>query len=311
MKTALERRHGRGPRVLSGVLLCFALITPAMAASLDLPPLYEPASTEHHVGKVIWAELVTPDLQGAERFYSGLFGWTFQDVAGVGTAIDTKYAVARLAGRPIAGLLQRSVPAEGHAQPAWLTFLATGDADMVAHNAVAHGARILAEPRSYGRRGRQAILSDPEGAVFGILSSASGDAPDLLAEQGEWIWSSLLVRDADAEAAFYQNVLGYDVFDLPSDDGRDHAILSTDDFARASVNSMPADSARRHPHWINFVRVLDVSDAAAKALTLGGRVLVEPHADRHGGRLAIIADPQGAPFGVMEWSETDEQGGAK
>lgn len=119
------------------------------------------------------------------------------------------------------------------------------------------------------------------------------------------------MRDADAEAAFYQNVLGYDVFDLPSDDGRDHAILSTDDFARASVNSMPADSARRHPHWINFVRVLDVSDAAAKALTLGGRVLVEPHADRHGGRLAIIADPQGAPFGVMEWSETDEQGGAK
>jgi predicted enzyme related to lactoylglutathione lyase len=311
MKIVLKSCRGHGPQALSGVLLCVALISPGMSASPDLPPLYEPASTEHHVGKVIWAELITPDLQGAERFYSGLFGWTFYDVPGVSTAIDTKYAVARLAGRPIAGLLQRAVPAEGHAQPAWLTFLATGDADAVAHNAVAHGARILAEPRSYGRRGRQAILSDPEGAVFGILSSATGDAPDLLAEQGEWIWSSLLVRDVDAEAAFYQNLLGYEVYDLSSDDGRDHAILSTDDLARASVNSMPADSIRRHPHWINFVRVLNVSDAAARALTLGGRVLVEPHSDRHGGRVAIIADPQGAPFGVMEWSESDEQGGAK
>jgi predicted enzyme related to lactoylglutathione lyase len=40
-------------------------------------------------------------------------------------------------------------------------------------------------------------------------------------------------------------------------------------------------------------------------VTLGGRVLVEPHADRHGGKIAIVADPSGAVFGLMEWSDTD------
>jgi uncharacterized protein len=33
--------------------------------------------------------------------------------------------------------------------------------------------------------------------------------------------------------------------------------------------------------------------------------LVEPRVDRNGGMLAVFADPAGAPFGVMEWSDSD------
>ena len=84
-------------------------------------------------------------------------------------------------------------------------------------------------------------------------------------------------------------------------------ILSTDDYARASVNALPSHSSRRHPHWLNFVRVVDAVDVAAKAVALGGRVLVEPHVDRHGGKVAVVADPTGAPFGLMEWSDTDSK----
>ena len=65
------------------------------------------------------------------------------------------------------------------------------------------------------------------------------------------------------------------------------------------------DAVHRHPHWMNFVRVTDATGAAQKAVALGGRVLVEPRPDRHGGQLAILADPTGAPFGVMEWAESD------
>ena len=35
---------------------------------------------------------------------------------------------------------------------------------------------------------------------------------------------------------------------------------------------------------------------------LGGRVLVAPRVDRQGGKIAVVADPQGAPFGLLEWS---------
>jgi len=43
----------------------------------------------------------------------------------------------------------------------------------------------------------------------------------------------------------------------------------------------------------------------AKVTALGGHVLVEPRMDRHGGKVAIVSDPAGAPFGLLEWSGTD------
>jgi predicted enzyme related to lactoylglutathione lyase len=53
------------------------------------------------------------------------------------------------------------------------------------------------------------------------------------------------------------------------------------------------------------VRVENTAASTAKVLTLGGRVLVEPRMDRHGGMVAVVADPAGAPIGLMEWTESD------
>jgi predicted enzyme related to lactoylglutathione lyase len=287
-----------------GVLAAFLGVAGAatvIAASFELPPLVQPASTEHHVGKVIWLDLVTPDLDRAKLFYAGLFGWTFRDVH----TGETDYAVALLDGRPIGGLVHRPAPPGKPRQPAWLTFIAVPDVDVAKRTALAHGGKVLFEPHSYPQRGRQAVFADPQGAVFALLASSSGDPPDLLAAPGDWIWSSLIVRDAGADAAFYQALLGYEVFGLPSDDGSEHLVLSTDGYARASVNRLPADAPNRHPHWLNFVRVIDTVEMTAKVVALGGRVLVEPHVDRHGGTVAIVADSAGAPFGLLEWPDSE------
>jgi uncharacterized protein len=299
MKCNHRRRGGLTSLLVSVLILGSAAL--ARGADFQLPAVNSPASGEHHAGKMVWADLVTPDLAAAEKFYGGLFGWTFQPIH----AGDINYTVAMLDGRPIGGLLQKAIPAGQHQQPAWLTFLATNDIDAVKKLAVSRGAKVLADIKSYPLRGRQCVLSDPEGAVFALLASSSGDAPDYLAATGDWIWTSLHAKDAGAEAAFYQNLLGYDVFDLPSDDGLEHLILSTDNYARASANDLEHGSARRHSHWLNFVRVANAAETAAKVVALGGRVLVEPRVDRHGGMLAVVADPAGAPVGLMEWSESD------
>jgi predicted enzyme related to lactoylglutathione lyase len=273
----------------------------ARAAEFELPALNTPPSTEHHLGKMVWADLVTPDLAAAEKFYGGLFGWTFRRIR----AGSSEYAVVMLDGRPIAGMMEKPIPTGERHQSAWLTFMAAGDVDAVKRVAVAHGAKVLVDTKNYPMRGRQCVVSDPEGAVFAILASSSGDPPDFLPVNGEWIWSSLHAKDAGAAAAFYQELFGYDVFEMPSEDGAEHLILSTDDYARASANSLPGGSVRRHPHWLNFVRVEHAADITAKVVAMGGRVLVEPRIDRHGGMVAVVADPAGAPFGLMEWTESD------
>jgi predicted enzyme related to lactoylglutathione lyase len=281
-----------------------AVVHAAPGTSVVLPALTQPASGEHHVGKVVWADLLTPDVEGAKRFYGALFGWTFRDVPG-----DPNYSLALLNGEPLAGLFQKALLAGQPRQPAWLTFLAVRDVDAAQAAAVRLGGEVLSKSRNYPQRGRQAILADPDGAEFAVLAAQGGDPSDYLAEPGEWIWSSLLVKDLKVETAFYIGLFGYDIYDLASEGEGDaqHYILSGDNYARAGLNALPTDSKRRRAHWLNFVRVTDAVDTAKKAVDMGGRVLVEPRIDRHGGRLAVLADPSGAPFGVMEWSDTDSK----
>jgi predicted enzyme related to lactoylglutathione lyase len=288
------------PALMCALLLHAAGAQAAPGPGVVLPALTESPSGEHHVGKVIWADLVTPDLEGAKRFYGGLFGWTFRDVPG-----DSHYVLALLGGEPLAGLFQKSLPSGQVRQPAWLTFLAVRDVDAVKLAALQHGGKVLSEPRDYPQRGRQAVFSDPDGATFAVLATNNDDPPDTLAPAGDWIWSSLLVTDPKQELDFYKTLFGYEVFDLAGEGDARHYILAGDEYARAGLHTLPSDAKRRHPHWLNFVRVTDAADTVTKAVSLGGRVLVEPRIDRHGGRLAVLADPSGAPFGVMEWSDAD------
>jgi predicted enzyme related to lactoylglutathione lyase len=303
MSRSVHRPRSGLPLGLALLALTVVGASIARAAPFELPALNTPPSSEHHVGKVVWADLVTPDLAAAERFYGGLFGWTFQIIH----SGASDYALALADGHAVGGLFQKAIPSGEHRQSAWLTFIAVRDVDAAKQAALSHGAKVVADTKTYPARGRQAVLADPEGGVFAILASSSGDAGDFLAAPGEWIWSSLLAKDPAAEAGFYQDVFSYDVFDLASDDGLEHLILSSDNYARASANAFPAGPMHRHAHWLNFVRVDNTADSTAKAVALGGRVLVEPHADRHGGMVAVVADPAGAPVGLMEWSEADSK----
>src|SRR5450830_1867015 len=110
---------------LLAALFSVAGTTLVIASPLQLPALVEPVSQEHHVGKVIFVELVTPDLVAAKQFYAGLFGWTFRDIQAGGT----EYAEASLDGHPVAGLIHKEIPAGGHRQPSWLNFISVRDVD--------------------------------------------------------------------------------------------------------------------------------------------------------------------------------------
>ena len=288
------------------ILTSIVLSIPASCFAAGMPPINRPPTTERHVGKVIWRELSTGDIDATEAFYGALFGWRFEEVSGVGT----RYGVALQDGRPVAGIVAAKATVVMR-QPAWLSYLSVLDVDASRKEALRHGGKVIREPKTYLPRGRQAVLTDVDGAAFGILDSHSGDPPDDLAEPGEWIWSSLLTTHVASDIAFYQDVFGFEVFDVEHSKDADHAILATEDYARASVNTQPTQGGKRHPHWLNFVRVANVAQSVAKAKTLGGRVVVEPRIDRHGSLFAVLTDPAGAPFGVMEWVVGETAGDAK
>ena len=79
-------------QVLLAILLYIVCAMPVMAAPFHLPAIVEPTSQEHHMGKLIFVQLVTPDIAAAKQFYGELFGWTFRDIRAGGT----RYAEAFL-----------------------------------------------------------------------------------------------------------------------------------------------------------------------------------------------------------------------
>ena len=230
------------PSVLAALVLAgMGGQLPALAGVAHAwPSLGDAANPERHPGKMIWADLVTPDLAAAERFYGGLFGWTFESFhTGAKDCV-----LASVHGHPLGFLLQRPLPPGEPRQPVWLTFFAVKDVDAARALALREGATALRGPMSFEGHGRQAVFTDPEGAVFGMLASSSGDPADFLAAPGEWYWCSLMAPDPALDAAFYQKVFDYEVFTLPSEGTAEHLILATDDLARSSVNSMPGVVAR-------------------------------------------------------------------
>ena len=153
-----------------------------MAAPVHLPAIVEPPSQDHHIGKLIFVQLVTPDIAAAKQFYGELFGWTFRDIQAGGT----KYAEAFLDGRLLAEIIHKQVPASEHRQPV-VSLLRRGRCRVAKKAASQHGAKVLLS-RIASLTGAEAVFADPQGAVFAVLASSSGDPPDVLAAPGEWIW---------------------------------------------------------------------------------------------------------------------------
>ena len=193
-----------------------------------LPPITRRPTTEHHAGKVIWLDLVTPDLDSAKRFYGKLFGWSFYT-----NTLDRGYVTVYLRDHLIGGMVEPSVTDGAQHSSAWLTYLAVRDVDATGKIAVAHGARALSPTKTYVNRGRQAVFADPQGAVFALMASATGDPPDVLLEPDRWIWSTVIAQNVQLDSAFYKATLGYTIDALPADQGLQQAVLESGGYARA------------------------------------------------------------------------------
>jgi predicted enzyme related to lactoylglutathione lyase len=71
---------------------------------------------------------------------------------------------------------------------------------------------------------------------------------------------------------------------------------------------MPSDHPVTHPRWISYVRVADMTTTVNNATTMGATVIVPPHQERNGGTIAILADPAGALFGLLQWADNPDTG---
>jgi predicted enzyme related to lactoylglutathione lyase len=264
------------------------------------PPITEAPTDRYVPGKWVWAELFTEDAKAATRFYGEAFGWTFETFP---AARGPSYTLALAVAEPVGGMLQRTYAHQKETGSRWLGFISVPDVKAAARYARANGGRVVAPPRTLAGRGEVAILADPEGAPFGVIHSATGDPPDYLAEEKQWLWIELWAKDPKAMAQFYAGLAGYEITPMERPDGKEGYFLASAEFTRCAVIPSPAPAVRSA--WLPYLRVQDVKTATAQAERAGARVAVPPSSQVRDGRVALIVDPTGAPLGLAEYMETE------
>jgi len=141
---------------------------------------------------------------------------------------------------------------------------------------------------------------DPTGAMFSVISGGidPGPAPYLRSDPGAVCWVDLLTRDTETAAEFYREVFEWTTLTDPS--GRDYAQFSLGEESFGGIMDMPENVPADAPaHWSVYFTVEDCAATETMAKELGGEVLV-PTTTADGMRFAVLADPSGAKFHVLE-----------
>src|SRR5215469_6915062 len=124
-------------------------------------------SQEPLVGKVVWNDLVTQDLEVARRFYGELFGWTFEQSTAPG---GQPYLLARSGRIFVAGMVAVNSPSKDVVLSRWLPYVSVRDVDTSVAKATAGSATVLVAARDVSL-GRVAVIEDSEKAVIGLARS--------------------------------------------------------------------------------------------------------------------------------------------
>jgi predicted enzyme related to lactoylglutathione lyase len=285
------------------LILCGAVAT---AGAADLPPLSDTTPTgERFPGKFIWADLFTADPAAAQAFYTGLFGWGATTIERTTTSGTHAYIVLANGDEPIAGIAGRPARMPGAVPGRWVGYVSVPDVAKALVAAKAGGGRVLFPAKDLPRRGTQAIFVDPEGAELGVLHSSSGDPGEYAPDAGDWTWAQLFARDPAAAGRFYATIAGWEVLPDTRGDRPNVFVLASGGYSRASVAPLPPQPTAR-PGWLLFVRVADVKAAAAKAVSLGGRVLVAPSDAPTEYWRAVVADRTGTAIGLVQLQESNK-----
>ncbi|MGW6395087.1 VOC family protein [Streptomyces sp. NPDC055103] len=246
------------------------------------------------IGAPCWLSLTARNRQAAERFYAAVLGWTFHQ-----GRFGRAFSVAEADGVPVAGV--GAVAGDFAVPVAWTPYFAVDDADAAVARIRERGGTVGVGPVSYPPSGRAALVTDREGAVFGVWDG------EVLAEWSVGAsrspaWLELHTANAFDAALFYGEVLEWGQGDS---DGccdtsyeEDQVVLRRRGQPVARLNSGPVEEAapkpQLRPRWLVHFKVPDLDRAVEVALEHGGATVAGP--EWGGGLQMTLRDPDGGLF---------------
>lgn len=257
----------------------------------------ETTATRVEGGQFLWHDLVARDLDTAIDFYTHVVGWTTQayDFPDNDGPVYTMWVAG---GTPVGGVMQYDSKTMGEMPPAWSAYIFSPDADAAVAKTKKLGGNVLMEPMDLPTVGRMATLTDPQGAVFCVLTPASSEPMPEAPEVGSFSWNELATTDLESAFKFYRELFGWRQWDdMDMGDGGMYRMFGKDEKMYGGIYNKPPDMPAP-PHWLFYIKVPDLESALERVKERGGRVLngpVDVPGDEH---VAQCVDPEGAAFGL-------------
>ena len=185
--------------------------------------------------------------------------------------------------------------AEQGIPPHWNLYVTVEDVDATVGKVAEAGGQVLAEPFDVFDAGRMAVIADPSGAVLCLWQPGTNIGAEVVNEPGAMSWADLATTDAPAAQAFYTALLGWR-FEQMSEEPPYWVIFN----GERNQGGMTVPPPGVPSNWFPYFVVDDVEASQADGPGDGRHAV--PGADRgpRRRRFALIADPQGAPFGILQ-----------
>lgn len=244
-----------------------------------------------------WYELMTSDVPAAQAFYTAVVeAWSAEPFGGE----FANYIVLKIGDQGVAGMM--AIPEEAKAtglQPRWIGYIFAPDVDAAVDKLRAAGGKVHREPQDLPGVGRMAVVADPQGATFNLMTPQgtgpekrpAWDAPGMIG------WRELYTDDREKAFDFYSSQFGW-----TKDEAMDMGVMGTYQLFKSGGDQMGGMMTRPpqipHSFWGFYFIVTDIDSAARRVTENGGQITMGPVIVPGDAWIVQGKDPQGAMFAL-------------
>ncbi|MBI2522719.1 MAG: VOC family protein [Bdellovibrio sp.] len=240
-----------------------------------------------------WENLATFDIEVAKKFYQCLFDW---EVTSIPTGEYGSHCFFSANGSDVCSVSEIKNIHNHQPYSQWVPYISVPSIKECSDKSRRAGGRVIGPISPVADGGQTAVLTDPTDATFAIwhptrmIETSASTA-------GMPCFHELLTSNMDIAGMFYANVFDWS----PRAENFGDITYILFDAAGTTVASMMGVPGKDvHPRWVTYWRVQDCDKSIKKALELGGNIAKTVDIIKRRGRYAVLTDPLGAVFGIMQ-----------
>lgn len=255
--------------------------------------------TKYPHGTFSWADCSTSDWSAGKKFYTEVMGWESEDLPmGEGQF----YTMFKQDGQNVGAIAQLQPQMQEAGIPShWNNYITVDDVDALVDKVKASGGTVITEPFDVFDDGRMMVIQEPTGATVSLWQAKNTIGAGLVNTVGAMLWNEIMTREPQKTMDFFRDLLGWE---FRKDDKSDYYMIVNQGRMNGGIFKITEEMGAMPSACMLYFNVADLDASLEKVTANGGTVNMRGVAEGVGG-FAVIADPQGAQFYLMQATQID------